>query len=302
MTTLHALRRRHNLSLSDLARLTGISMRRLAEYEYESLPLGRTEYEAVAAYFHVHTRSISSGVTVALPGADRSSLQPDQAYSLAAMAATAALVLALRLSLASPTLLKVQPRDEASRGAPITRALPVHQAATPQRPIPTAVRTERVVVAPVAPVASSVQVVEVVAPHLCPIDVDHGSVVRLGAQDAAASAVITGLNLAVDTNGDGYPELGATRGATVVATHAGTVTVALNTWPAGNTVTIDGSDGWRSDYEHLQVIEVDTGDHVVAGQRLGVVGNTGLAGGPQLRVEVWHNATRVDPAPLLHCR
>src|SRR3954470_9876792 len=112
MTTLHALRRRHNLSLSDLARLTGISMRRLAEYEYESLPLGQTEYEAVAAFFRVHTRSISGGITFARSGTDRTSLPPDQAYSLAAMAATAALVLALRLSLASPTLLKVQPREE----------------------------------------------------------------------------------------------------------------------------------------------------------------------------------------------
>src|SRR4051794_21518026 len=107
MITLHALRRRHNLPLSEVARVTGISMRRLAEYEYESRPLGRAEHEAVAAFFRLHARGISGGVTLALSSPTSGVLEPDQAYGLAATAATAALILALRIGLASPTLARV---------------------------------------------------------------------------------------------------------------------------------------------------------------------------------------------------
>ena len=110
------------------------------------------------------------------------------------------------------------------------------------------------------------------------------------------------LDLAVDADRNGYAEPWATRGADVVAAHAGIVKVELNVWPAGNYVSVEGADGWRSGYSHLQSVSVRTGDQVVAGQKLGVIGNTGQAGGPHLKIQVWQNDKNIDPTGLLSCQ
>ena len=109
------------------------------------------------------------------------------------------------------------------------------------------------------------------------------------------------VDLAVDGDGNGVAEPGATRGASIVAAHGGVVAVTLGTFPAGNYVTIAGPDGWRSVYSHLEAVHVKTGDIVAAGQSIGVIGNTGKAAGPHLDIQIWHEDTNVDPGGLLNC-
>ena len=98
MTTLHSLRRSRKLSLSELSTLTGVSMRRLAEFEYEQRPLPVTERAALAAFFGLRTEHITGGVSVALPAGDDTHLSVEHAYMLAAAAAAATLSLSLRLA------------------------------------------------------------------------------------------------------------------------------------------------------------------------------------------------------------
>ena len=109
------------------------------------------------------------------------------------------------------------------------------------------------------------------------------------------------IDLAVDGDGNGIAEPAATRGASIVAAHAGVVAVTLGTFPAGNYVTVAGPDGWRSVYSHLAAVHVKTGDVVSAGQPLGLIGNTGKAAGPHLDIQIWHEDTNVEPGGLLSC-
>src|SRR5687768_3486263 len=96
MTTLHALRRSRNLSLGELARLTGIPLRRLAEFEYEERPLKWSEREAIAAVFDTAVLNIAGGVGQAVSVPEGGRLTQHQVYLLSAVAAAAALSLSLQ--------------------------------------------------------------------------------------------------------------------------------------------------------------------------------------------------------------
>lgn len=67
----------------------------------------------------------------------------------------------------------------------------------------------------------------------------------------------------------------------------------------GNTVVIQHADGWQSVYAHLDQIDVEVGDTLVAGNQLGTVGTTGASTGSHVHVELRHNGQRVDPATRL---
>jgi murein DD-endopeptidase MepM/ murein hydrolase activator NlpD len=109
------------------------------------------------------------------------------------------------------------------------------------------------------------------------------------------------VDLAIDANDDGLAEPWASRKAEVIATHDGIVTIHLRNWAAGNHVMIEGSEGWRSEYSHLESIDVRTGDRVKSGQRIGTIGATGQAGGPHLDYKVWHDGKNTDPTQFLKC-
>ncbi len=66
---------------------------------------------------------------------------------------------------------------------------------------------------------------------------------------------------------------------------------------AGNHVIIDHGDGWRTLYGHMRrgSVAVKTGDSVVTGQRLGLVGLSGMTEFPHLHFEVAKRGTVVDP-------
>jgi murein DD-endopeptidase MepM/ murein hydrolase activator NlpD len=63
----------------------------------------------------------------------------------------------------------------------------------------------------------------------------------------------------------------------------------------GNTVTIDHGFGIATKFAHASKILVKTGQRVARGERIALVGNTGLATGPHLHYEVHVNGRPVDP-------
>lgn len=94
---------------------------------------------------------------------------------------------------------------------------------------------------------------------------------------------------------------GTTEGTTVVATHSGYVRVALNTWPAGNYISVASDTGWRTGYSHLQTVLVNNGDYVEAGTPIGTIGSTGYSTGPHLHYDTWLDGVNLDPSPVLSC-
>ena len=306
MNTLHQLRRGRRLSLSQLAELTGIPLRRLAEYEYEGRPLLPVEEDTLAALFGLQRRHLVGGWTAVTSAERPPLLRPEQAYVLAALAASAALALSLRAGLPAVA--------SGGAGIPVAaeRSLPM-QAITPEpRATPTSgVEAEALLASlvgvsptPTMPEASSpptaTPILEPAQPHRCPLVPEQGKVVGLRSPGAAGEDGKV-LDLAVDGDGNGHAEPATTRGASIVAAHDGVVQVMLDTWPGGNQVVIEGREGWRSGYAHRASVSVATGQHVTAGQPLGLAGNTGRAAGPHLEINVWHDGQAADPAELLYC-
>lgn len=94
---------------------------------------------------------------------------------------------------------------------------------------------------------------------------------------------------------DGIDILAAS-GTAVRASAAGTVIFAAN-GPAeyGKTVILFHGDRWTTTYAFLDRITVKDGERVAAGERIGLVGQTGLAREPQLHFEVRRNKVPLDP-------
>ncbi|SFF99162.1 Murein DD-endopeptidase MepM and murein hydrolase activator NlpD, contain LysM domain [Novosphingobium sp. CF614] len=63
----------------------------------------------------------------------------------------------------------------------------------------------------------------------------------------------------------------------------------------GNLVVIDHGDGWFTAYGFLSRVTVKEGAKVAAGERVGLVGDTGLAKGNELHFEVRRDGKPVDP-------
>jgi len=82
-----------------------------------------------------------------------------------------------------------------------------------------------------------------------------------------------------------------------VITHAGMGFEGSDRW--GNTVMIDHGNGWSTLYAHMDSLAVEPGEVLAAGSVLGTVGQTGVATGPHLHVEVRHEGERLDPAGYL---
>jgi murein DD-endopeptidase MepM/ murein hydrolase activator NlpD len=87
----------------------------------------------------------------------------------------------------------------------------------------------------------------------------------------------------------------APMGSPIEAPAAGVVTDAGWESGYGNTVTIDHGYGVVTKFAHASKLLVKTGQRVQRGQRIALVGNTGLATGPHLHYEVHVNGRPVDP-------
>ncbi len=87
----------------------------------------------------------------------------------------------------------------------------------------------------------------------------------------------------------------APMGSPIEAPASGVVTDAGWESGYGNTVTIDHGYGIVTKFAHASKLLVKVGQRVQRGQRIALVGNTGLATGPHLHYEVHVNGRPVDP-------
>lgn len=95
-------------------------------------------------------------------------------------------------------------------------------------------------------------------------------------------------------------DIAAPRGTSVVAASRGVVALARRgMFFTGGTVIVDHGSGINSIYSHLSEIDVEPGDRVAGGERIGAVGSTGRSTGPHLDWRVNLFQTRLDPMLLV---
>lgn len=102
-----------------------------------------------------------------------------------------------------------------------------------------------------------------------------------------------------NAHGNRVPILAAAPGRVVEVTqhHPDNGNGANQGW--GNRVVIEHAPGVRTAYNHLRQnsVSVKVGDWVETGQRIAVMGHSGLSGGYHLHFELYINGVRVDPMP-----
>lgn len=97
-------------------------------------------------------------------------------------------------------------------------------------------------------------------------------------------------------------DLAAPTGTPVYAVETGIVSrVDTDTSkPNGLAVFVRGASGRLWCYLHMSVIDVELGQPVAAGKRLGAVGTTGASTGPHLHLQVYEvGGGTVDPATIV---
>ena len=91
-------------------------------------------------------------------------------------------------------------------------------------------------------------------------------------------------------------DLAVPRGTPIKASAHGQVLAVDDYFFNGKTVFVDHGNGLISMYCHLDRIDVQAGDSVGRGQRIGLSGKTGRVSGPHLHWSVILNGAMVDPA------
>jgi murein DD-endopeptidase MepM/ murein hydrolase activator NlpD len=94
-------------------------------------------------------------------------------------------------------------------------------------------------------------------------------------------------------------DLASTERAAVLAANSGKV--VFTGWLSiyGNVVILDHGYGLLSLYGHMSAVDVNVGQTVSKGQRLGASGSTGLAGGDHVHLEIFLQGKSVDPLEWL---
>jgi len=94
-------------------------------------------------------------------------------------------------------------------------------------------------------------------------------------------------------------DIGAPLGAPIRAINDGLVAYSDNGLRGyGNIVVLIHADGSTSMYAHCRETWVFPGQHVLRGQTIGIVGVTGITGGPHLHFEYRRNGHIANPVPL----
>ena len=95
-------------------------------------------------------------------------------------------------------------------------------------------------------------------------------------------------------------DIAGNAGAAVRASGAGDVVFAGEEPESfGRLVLIDHKNGWQTAYGFLGKITVAQGDHVRAGERIGLVGHSGKAKRDELHFELRRANRPVDPIPQM---
>lgn len=90
-------------------------------------------------------------------------------------------------------------------------------------------------------------------------------------------------------------DIGARRGASIIAAAKGTVIVSGWKTGYGYTVIIDHGGGIATLYGHASKLLVRVGDNVASGETIAKVGSTGWSTGPHLHFEIRKNGEPVNP-------
>ncbi|MBU1346113.1 MAG: M23 family metallopeptidase [Alphaproteobacteria bacterium] len=95
-------------------------------------------------------------------------------------------------------------------------------------------------------------------------------------------------------------DIAAPRGTTVYSAAEGEI-VRIGRQPSGygNFIEMRHPNGMTSMYAHLSRIDVASGDRVLAGERIGLVGSTGYSTGPHLHFEVRRGGAQVNPSRVV---
>lgn len=67
----------------------------------------------------------------------------------------------------------------------------------------------------------------------------------------------------------------------------------------GNEVMIDHGFGYKTRYAHMHTIDVEKGQKIVRGEKIGTVGNTGKSTGPHLHYEVIYKGKTTNPSAFM---
>lgn len=89
-------------------------------------------------------------------------------------------------------------------------------------------------------------------------------------------------------------------GTPVYATAAGTVITTDYDTNYGKRIKIDHGNGYETLYAHLYSYMVQSGEQVIKGQIIGLIGTSGLSTGPHLHYEVHLNQEKVNPVAYLN--
>jgi murein DD-endopeptidase MepM/ murein hydrolase activator NlpD len=92
----------------------------------------------------------------------------------------------------------------------------------------------------------------------------------------------------------GY-DLSNVKNTPIIAANDGAVVFADRLGIYGNCVVVDHGYGLQTIYGHLSQIQVKPGDQVKKGQRMGLSGATGMAGGDHLHFSMQVDGVQVDP-------
>ena len=90
-------------------------------------------------------------------------------------------------------------------------------------------------------------------------------------------------------------DIAAWTGETVTAFAAGRVIFAGYDDSYGWHLRIDHGDGWQTHYCHCSALLAEEGQSVARGDRIALVGATGLATGPHLHFELTHDGVYLNP-------
>lgn len=94
-------------------------------------------------------------------------------------------------------------------------------------------------------------------------------------------------------------DIAAPSGLPIVATAAGNVTYSGWMQGYGYAVEVDHGNGLKTLYAHCSQVLVQNGQYVQAGQKVALVGSTGVSTGPHCHYEVLKNGNPVNPIPYL---
>lgn len=123
-------------------------------------------------------------------------------------------------------------------------------------------------------------------PHYWPLD-DTGFLTQRQVGDSARDEAHPGIDIAVPT------------GSVVRAAGGGTVAQTGQDPEYGWFILLHHVDGYQSMYGHLSRRLVAQGDSVVAGQVIGLSGNTGRSSAPHLHFEIRRQGTSLDPLTMV---